>query len=290
MNQRERGVASVKDLESEQFIIGAPISDERKRAFFLDYLSNRPGAAAVESIFRRAGAFESQRDFQDAFAFGFSVLLMKGPFVEGSNWLAYHNWDLAVAAERYLLTQLDAMARESVGIPAMSVARTWPELLKGADELIEHLHSGNQPQRSAIIIAGPLMQDWAVEMRDLVTPRWELPDDVNQNWIVGAYRERLILNIRESPVSALYVTDVPRFAKITKFGEPSFSLEAIDEQRASELLDAHPTIVAVPEGRPDTRAERIRQLRLRVGLRLYESYKLELLDRSAIAGVEIEAG
>jgi hypothetical protein len=66
-----------------------------------------------------------------------------------------------------------------------------------------------------------------------------------------------------------------------------FSVDEIDEARAREILERKPKAVVIPEGRPDTLEERLRLLQLRVWLRLYESYGIELRDPQAALQVKL---
>lgn len=78
--------------------------------------------------------------------------------------------------------------------------------------------------------------------------------------------------------------DVGRFARLTRYGEkPEFEVEEITPQRARELLSKNPNLVSNPPAGPQTEEERLRQLQLKVGLQLFETYELAVLEREAAA-------
>jgi len=74
---------------------------------------------------------------------------------------------------------------------------------------------------------------------------------------------------------------VRRLATLRKHGGLEFDIEEFDVARAEELLSQNEEIVSVQEGEEDTNKERLRELRLRIGLKLYESYSFAVRDAEA---------
>ena len=96
-----------------------------------------------------------------------------------------------------------------------------------------------------------------------------------------------VLDIAESPIPALYAVDLARFATLTRYGkgqdfEPEFRVEEFDETRARAILAQQPRLILEPPPESGLEEERIRQLRLRVGLELWETYDLTVKDPRAV--------
>lgn len=266
------------------------ISKARADAFLERFLEDRRKTAATEILFKRAEALRRVDGWNDAFAAGFNVLLHKGPFVEGSHWAPYRTWQFAVAMERHLLGRLERLLKESAQPWPHDVGLNWPAILRKVDELITELgNRGYTP--TAIVVSAQLEPDLIIDFikHEHVVAHWELPSDLQAPWIEGTYKGIMILNIRETPAAhSLFAADVGAFAMLTKYSpEAQCSIDEIDEGRAKEFLERNPAAVVVPEGRPDTLDERLRLLQLRVWLRLFESYGIELRDPSAALQVEL---
>ena len=83
----------------------------------------------------------------------------------------------------------------------------------------------------------------------------------------------------------MYVVDLASFAFLTRYGErPEFAIQEFDEGRARNLLLENPRIISEPPPESGLEEARIRQLRLKVGLRLYETYDLEVRNPAAVLG------
>jgi ppGpp synthetase/RelA/SpoT-type nucleotidyltranferase len=278
--------------KDEVFVQTNPISKGRVDAFRERFLADRRQTAATEILFNRAQALQRAYEWNDKVAAGFNVLTYKGPFVERSNWVPYQTWEFALAAERHLLNRLELLLTENAQPRPDAVELNWPAILARVDELVSDL-SDRRYNPSVIVIAGQLGFDMMVEVglkkHPGVLPDWELPSELHALWIEGSYHSIPILNIRESAAPyALYVADLAAFATLTKYSPAAmFSVDEIDEARAREILERKPKAVVIPEGRPDTLEERLRLLQLRVWLRLYESYGIELRDPQAALQVKL---
>lgn len=271
--------------KDEVFVQQNRVSRRLVDAFYESFLEDRRKAAATELLFRRTGAFKRSDDWNDGFAAGFNVLIHKGPFVEGSNWLPYRTWQFAVAAERHLLNRFAQHLKQNAPLDSDGVELSWPAILNKVGELGSELRNcGYTP--SAIVIAGHLGVDLMVDLHKHAVPHWSLPKELQAPWIEGIYENSLILNMREAPApQTLYVADLAAFGTLTKYSpDAEYNVDEIDEARAREILDRNPKAVVIPEGGADTVDERLRLLQLRVWLRLYESYDIQVRNPQAVLG------
>jgi hypothetical protein len=136
---------------------------------------------------------------------------------------------------------------------------------------------GYAPTVVVLALAGELPLEMRIDARRHITPDWDLRGDLRgKPGIIGEYAGLPLLEVRESEVSALYVVDLLRLGTLEIFtGSPEFEIREFDHTRAAEMLRERPNLVEMPttgpDQRPDTELERIRQLQLKVGLRLFES-------------------
>ncbi|MGH2351368.1 MAG: hypothetical protein ACRDJN_07100 [Chloroflexota bacterium] len=272
--------------EEEDYILLSPLSEARKQAFRERYLHDREQAATAETLFERAGRFRTSPQWNSAHAFGFSVLLQKGPFVEGSNWLSYSTWEFALAAQRHILSRFEELLRLASGPPpgASDLTPTWHDILGKAEELAGRVGPSDE-KALLIVVTGDLDGNLLEAFPHHATPRWGLSDQLDQPWILGAHHNAPVLHIRDAPISAVYAVDLARFATLTKYGtDIEFDVRLFDESEARELLTKNPDLIADPAPGPAAEEERTRQLQLMVGLRLYESFGFEQDDTDAAAG------
>jgi len=265
----------------EKYILEAPISKSRTDQFLLDYLKDREQCGALEAIFEQAQSYRQEGQWQDRLAVGFNVLLRKGPFVEDSNWFPYRPWQFALALERNLLSRFESLIRqrEARRIDEFGV-HGWSDILPLADELND-MAGGPRGSDRALVITGGLHENWLLDLTQQqgMTADWDLPGGLNRTWILGAYRDSLILHIQESPTQAVHIVNIPRFGEMIQYGSAMLEITEIDENRAVEMAKA--------KGQT-TDESKIRDLRLHVGLRLYESWEITTRPEagSAIAGCD----
>ena len=274
--------------ESDDFVLTAPLSKKRIEDFRAEYLTDRQQTSSLETVFRRAAALEENRDWSDQHRVGFNVLLRKGPFVEGSSWAPYRTWQFALALERHLLSRFEDLLRtSSEGQNWPNIHRDWDDILSTSDSMFQTIQSGPN-QQAALVIAGALSTDWLVELsKQPVKPYYDLPSDLNRTSILGSYRDRLILRIDEAATPALYAVDVNRFARLARFGLPQLEVDDYSEQDARELVINGRVRPSVQQRGRGARDELIRQLRLKVWMRLFESWDLKVLDSRAVASANI---
>lgn len=284
----EERSAEEQRREDDEFVLRSSVSDERKQAFLANFLEDRAKAATLETLFARVEQFRRAEEPNDTVSAGILALLRKGPFVEGSRWLPYRTWPFAVASERHLLDRFGHLLHRTTEPRFITaVAEQWDDILAGVGALWEDLKR-REYEASAVVITGQLQPNLLIESHVHLTPTWELPEDLQGPWIIGAVGVLPVLHLRDLTIPGLFVVDMGRFASLTKYGpDAEFSVEDFSETRARELIDQNPDLVRLPEGAPDTTEERLRQLQLHVGLRLYESLGLEVNDPQAVAKAEL---
>ena len=280
----------------DDFIIGAPLSEERVQQFFGNYIEDRRRAGTVETLFRLAGSLERRVATNDAFAFGFNILIFKGPFVEGSNWLSAPTWDFAIAMERSLLSMLVQRMDESAELEQSQVQLAdWPAVLDMATDLATGLRrDGYRP--AALILTGEISVEQQVELVKAPGVRLKSPTGLDQPWVLGTWVQQgnvpVIHFTAVSPGSAaamrpaVFILDLGRFGSLIQHGEPVFRLTPFTEAEARKLLASNPELIASPPPGADEE-ERVRQMLLRVHLRLFESYELRVADRVAVRGIRL---
>jgi len=269
----------------DEYLLDAPLSEERKRAFLTSYVKDRATSGTLEKLFRKLGGFQ-RVSTNLSNKRGFNTLVHKGPFVAESNWVDYLSWDFAVPMERGILAEFEKLIRECV-TPTETVKKSWDEILRKIDQLEDEANRrGYRP--SLIILAGDLTIDFLVEfdLQHLGLGSWQLPPDLHGGiWLHGDYKDKPILLLRESDLDALYLVDLARFAAFRRDqSEIEFELIPIDKTLAEDLLGKNPDIVKPRKGAPDNRDERLRELRLRAWLKLFESYEIDRKDCGAVQG------
>ena len=207
--------------------------------------------------------------------------IFKGPFVDGSNWVEYRTWEFAVAAERHLLERLHAALAQGQRPTEEITARNWEDVLARSDQLCATLTSqGYHP--TLLAIGGPLTIDMLADAHRYFVPDWELEPTLNKPWILGAHKGLPILHLR-SGEPALYAADLRGFGRLTKFSpDVDFKIEEFDDNRAREILSANRLATSLAEGEADTLENRLRRIKTQVGLDLFESYGLDVLDARAV--------
>ncbi len=241
-----------------------------------DYLEGRRDIGATEKIFRHRGAFQYRNDQNDSASFGFDTLVHKGAFVDGSNWGDLRGWELAVAEERRLLKDLHTILEASAGQAGQMLSDNvtrQPSGILGAAAEMTRLLADRGFRANLVVVATSLEIDTLVSLTEALTiPKWQLPDDIRTNWILGKYENCPVLYINDGGLNSLYVVDVPRLATLVQF-HPLVDLHvlAIDQERARTIL----------EERPDLKLD-LNTVRSMVHLRLYQSYAFETHEPQAV--------
>jgi hypothetical protein len=271
----------------DDFVMRARLSDTRVANFRRAFVEDRKKAAVVESLFSLSGAFVRSNDRNDTYAAGFRIRIFKGPFVDRSNWAEYRTWEFAVAAERHLLDRLRTALEQAHPATEPVIAREWVDVLARSDQLCASLLS-NGYAPTLLAVGGPLDIDMLANAHRHFVPDWELEPKLNRPWIIGAHNGLPILHFRQGE-PAVYAVDLRRFGQLTKFSpDIEFKIEEFDEARAREMLSANRLAAALAEGEADTLENRLRRIRTQVGLTLWESYGLDVLDTGAVLAAKLE--
>ncbi|GEM_PF-1367731 len=288
--ERKALEASEREKSEAEFILNSQVSERRKAKFLEDFLADRKKTATTEMLFRRANAFQQQvirPRPEDVSWSGFNVLPQKAPFVDLPNWAPYSSWEFAVAMEVHLLARLEGgLRRASEGRLGFPVNRDSVSVRAAFDALAAELQlRGHSP--TVFVLAGTLGTQLAVDLQKAIIGTWEQTEQALSRTfrILGIYADIPILHIAESPSPGMYVVDLTKFASLTRYGaDPEFTLEEISPQRGKDLLSENPMLVSDPPAGTGLEEERLRQLLMKVDLRLFETYELAVLDGEAVVG------
>jgi len=104
---------------------------------------------------------------------------------------------------------------------------------------------------------------------------------------IGVHAGIPLVAIEAVRTPMLFAVDLARFATLTRYGvgpnfDPEFSVEAFTDETARKVLARQPNLILDPPPESGLDEERIRQLQLRVGLELWETYKLDVKDPDAV--------
>jgi hypothetical protein len=254
-------------------------------------IESRQKVATTEMLFKNVDAFRHESvvpDEKRLLAAGFNIIVPKGPFVDGSNWLMFNPWDFAVGFERHLLGRVDSALLGAVRAQhsgfGPDVNRSAAEILSAVDAMSSQLVGAGRTA-TLIVLTGDLGMKLHVDLRMQLMRDWRTAPDDRYHRILAFYERIPILDIAESDAPALYVVDLPNFGFLTRFGdEPEFAVEEFDDERARALLQQNPRIISEPPPQSGLEDARVGQLRLRVGLRIFETYDLEVRNPAAVFG------
>jgi len=273
--------------EEDELIIRNPVSQKRVDAFLNSLLEDRTKAATTEKLFLRSNAFHVTSEWKESTASGFNILLRKGPFVDGSNWAFYRTWEFATALERHLLARLDRLLDEAADLVGQTTADA--EAILQAVENMTEWHSSRNLSPSLVVISGRLDFDTIVQLGRPVDVRGGLPAEIRLPWVIGAIRDMVVLNIAESTKPGLYLVDLAAAARLIRYSPPiKYELNEYTEEQARQLIAERPDLVPIPEDRPQSEGERVRQLLLHVCVKLYESYDFERSSTQAVARTALQ--
>jgi hypothetical protein len=277
------------EREDDSFVIRSSVSPERIEMFREGYLEDREKTETLRALFNRAGAFELS-DKLPSQPLGFNMFLHKGPFVQGSRWVPYFTRDFAIAAERGLLRrfgeQLAKLELEPIFSAKWSDARPTVGALSEAGK---HRHAHFEP--SLIVLGGPFPERWLVDMVRWATPRWQLPPELQSlTWVEGAVGDIPILCIRDaSGPPTISVLDLRELANLKRSRNAieSFSIREFNDEEAVAFVQAHPRVFDTVAS---TFEDKVRMIRLRVLLNLFENYRLDIKDPTFGLRTLIEEG
>ena len=284
------GDVALSRASEDDFILRSSVSKRRKAAFLDDFLTQRRDTRVIEMLFERVGAFHLVQTAPppDVEPVGFKGIVFKGPFVDRSDWHQGSGWDFAVPMERHLLLRLDKELRAATdGRLGTDVEREARALVRTFDELARELVSASV-RPSLFVLAGDLGTQLYIDLTREVIPDWDPRVEAalyTTYRIMGMYHDVPILELPDSQVPAVYALDLAQFATLTRYRElPDFKIEEFSEDRAREILARQPRLIMEPPPNSGLDDERVRQLQLRVGLDLWETYELTVTDPNAVVG------
>jgi hypothetical protein len=282
------------DSLDQEFIIQQPVSERRERNLRENYLRERQLTRTTEMIFDRVGALETEhlpppdgvRDF------GFKSIVFKHSFIDGISSLIVSARDWAVRQEDFLLRHLEEKLRGAVsGRLGTDVDRDPSSILDAFGGPAADLR-GQGYSPSAFLVTGSLGQPLYEALQHNTQDPWAWypwpgPNLRATHRFVGAHAGIPIVAIEPSPEPRLYTVDLARFATLTRYGEgadfePEFTVKPFTDDEARDVLARQPNLILDPPPGSGQDEERIRQLQLRVGLELWETYKLEVKDPGAV--------
>lgn len=264
----------------EDYIGGAHISVARVERFKANYAADRANSATLEWAFKRAGSY-TLVESSPVDPFGLYTSFHKGPFVDNSSWAEYTTWDLAVGMERFVLGGFLNLL-ESPKVNRSDKRLTSAGLLAIVDDMITKLEQkGLQP--SLILLAGQIPTYTAVRLWQSpgVTPDWNLDKEIPKLWLGGLYMGIPFMQFREGDVGTVHVIDLARFGQMKQVNGALVEVAGISKARAEEIIGKNPNAVQLPDDAPDTIEERIRQMMLRVEVKLTENLWIEAADAAA---------
>jgi hypothetical protein len=256
-------------------------------------MQERRESQTIEMLFERVGAFgvREQPAPQEIEPSGFRGIIFKGPFVEGSNWLSSSTWSYAVAMERHLSQRFERALRVAAdGRDVLEVEREASAVLGGLDALARELVA-QRMRPTLFVLAGELGAQVYRDVVSHIEPDWSqrVIDALRTTYrIIGMLGDVPVLSLPDTAVSAIYAVDLARFAALTRYGkQPEFRIEEFSEIRAREILARQPRLILDPPPESGLEDERVRQLQLRVGLDLWETYELTVKDPNAVVGRQL---
>jgi len=198
-------------------------SPERVTEFRDDFLRGRRAFGALEKAFRHYGALEKRAEPSRPDAFGFNSIMDAGPWLATSAWGPAPAWDLAVAQERFLLAKFERTVTDALNVTDQAdtapVRPTAQGIITAAKKLSNLLSEGGfTPQ--LVVIASALSVNALVDFNSLLSsPAWELPTELQANWLLGANDGQLFLLWPDAEQQWIYVLDVQRFGRLVQFGD-----------------------------------------------------------------------
>jgi hypothetical protein len=285
----------VRDLTADDdFIRRAPVSERRKEQFLWEYQAERRRVRTLEGLFERAGSLrlEALPPPTSALSVGVNAIVFKASFVEGANWLLPAAQPFAVAREEALLRHFDDQLRQATSdYRGATVHRNRTTISDALSALASELQRRDYAA-DVFVITGPLGQELYDDLTGVdLAPTTPSPGTQmslrNDYRLINTHDGIPILDIAESPTPSLYAVDLARFATLTRYSEdsdltPEFAVRAFTDTTARDVLKRQPRLILDPPAESGMEDERVRQLQLRVGLELWETYRLDVHDREAV--------
>ena len=276
----ETGKAA-EDREREDFHLAAPLDQARVAQFLSGMRSERQSDRVLESCFARAGRVrqldESQWGDQGRFAHAWR--LPRSPFVDDPSFLPLEPTDLVKGFERGLASQLAERVTDTSQVQA-SVAMELDDILTAVDAAFTAIGEGQQ----LILFVGVWQGDVLANLRLRMytdSGSYLSPSQARSPLALGTYKGGQILRVQSQGKPRVVVLALDRWGWLTrapKDGEDfRVSLAEINLEEAMQLASAE-----LPEDADEeTRAEKVRELRLRVRLQAEERSRFEVENPDA---------
>ena len=283
------------DLPSDEIVRAQPVSERRVRNLFDNYLRERQLTRTTEMLFARVGAldFKHLPAPEDVGDFGFKAIVSKHSFLEGVNSLIVSAQGWAMGQEDFLLKYFGENLLDAVnGYVGEEVVRDASAILSALKEMAVELR-GQGLEPSAFAVTGSTGQALFEELRRATQNPWNWYRQVNHSAsrathrFIGVHEGIPFIAIESVRAPMLFAVDLARFGTLTRFGkgpnyDPEFEVNPFTDDAARDELARQPNLILEPRPERGNESERIRQLRLRVGLELWETFKLDVQDPAAV--------
>lgn len=283
------------DLPSDEIVRSQPVSERRVRNLFDNYLRERQLTRTTEMLFARVGALALKHlpAPEDVGDFGFKAIVSKHSLLEGVHSLIVSAQGWAMGQEDFLLKYFGENLLDAVnGYVGEEVARNASAILRALEDMADELR-GQGFEPSASVITGSTGQPLFEELRSATIDPWEWYSQVNGNAgrathrFVGVHAGIPIIAIESVRTPMLFAVDLARFGTLTRYGkgqnyDPDFEVKAFTDDEARHVLARQPNLILAPPPDSGQDEERIRELQLRVGLELWETYQIDVKDPDAV--------
>lgn len=284
------------DTSSEDFILAQPVSERLVAEFLAYFLRERDLTRTTEMAFKQSGALKllqkpAPPEVRDS---GFRIIVFKASFVDGVHSVLVSGQRFATTLEEHLLRELnEALQKATTDRLGDDISPSVPSFIAALDQMTDGIQRRGGDV-SLYVLAGQIGQELYDQFKErLQNPyAWYRERGIQKRALhgfMGAYAGVPVLNIANSPTPTLYAIDLAQFATLTRYGEgqdflPEFRVYAFSPDDAREVLARNPHLILDPPPDSGDEDERIRQLRLRVGLDLWETYDLKVKDPRAVLG------
>jgi len=280
---------------SDEEIRAQPVSELRVGRLFDNYLRERKLTRTTEMLFDRVDALEKKTPPipERVGDFGFKATVFKRSFIDGVNSLIVSAQGWAEGQEDFLLKYFGESLRDAAeGRLGHEVDGEARAILSALEEVAEELREQGLGA-SAFAITGSIGNRLYEEVQKKLQNPWDwyrklgTTDGRATYRFIGAYAGTPVVGIEAVRTPTLFAVDLAQFGTLTRYGEgpnfdPEFRVTAFSDEEARKVLIRQPNLILDPPPVPGNEIERIRQLQLRVGLELWETYKLDVKDPGAV--------
>jgi hypothetical protein len=245
-------------------------------------------------LFARVGALERNHPPvpEEVGDFGFKAIVSKHSFIDGVNSLIVSAQGWAIGQEDFLLKYLGERLNEAIqGRLGPDVEQDDLAIRTAFNEMIEELR-GQGYSPSTLVVTGSLSQPLYVALQVSIQNPWSWYRELGverraTHRFIGVHAGIPVVVIEAVRTPMLYAVDLAQFATLVRYGEgpdfdPEFRVTPFNDEEARKVLARQPRLILEPPPDSGEDEERVRQLQLRVGLELWETYKLDVKDPGAV--------